>query len=776
MDVNSGSPLLEMKNLKMEKHKNRTVEEKVLKTSGLLKAVRRGIRITEKYLNDQKEINALNLIETDLTGKNLFHLSVQREELLEFLLKKFEKHPMLKEALRSEDINGDTPIHVAAFHNERKSIQMLGNIDRKLLDVRSKLTGKSPIHCAVDSGNIYIVQYILEEQPDALFDRDANSRPPLHYAAALKDNILVEYLLSQGVDILETDDNGYSALHVAAESNSLSNVQLLVLDDVEILTMVDKSEQTALHIACKNGHRSIVSFLLESGADSSARDKLGCTALECAVKNKQNDVVEELLLSDRWRELIGEFKGGPKKCFAILVSKMPQSAQILLDRSVRKDGDPNSEDFSVTYDFFLVEPEGNNPPNFHGLTAILENERETCLVHNLCRKYFSCKWRDKGYKLYMLNFFIYVVFHVLFNAHIMVLRGAVTRNTIGDHENLTSTPAPRFTNYPKPAFRPHETGPIIATVLIVSFVVLNLIKELIQLYSIGWRYFKQVTNYLEWTLFISVLYFMFPVRRFKTERQFGVGSIAVFLTWFNLIWYMRRVPDIGTYILTLQKVFKTLMKMLLIIVLFCLAFASIFYLLLAEYDRYRSFHLAVISTFVSMLGDFDYDDLFAEVGYHRNFYNFKLAAFVVFLLIMGVVVNNVLIGLAVGDTDYVINQAKVQRLRQQAKFIIQVESSMFSKIPCCKMETETIYTEYPNHELTFTGSLKRVMFGEGNLLDEAGDEDANEDDASDKITEEKVGEIVKSALEIYHKQMIEELKQLHFSLIAEINPSRKTEH
>ena len=96
-----------------------------------------------------------------------------------------------------------------------------------------------------------------------------------------------------------------------------------------------------------------------------------------------------------------------------------------------------------------------------------------------------------------------------------------------------------------------------------------------------------------------------------------------------------------------------------------MAFASTFYMLLAEYKRFRNYPLAILSTFVSMLGDFGYDDIFVEVGYHPDFYSFKLTAFIIFMLLMSVVVNNVLIGLAVGDTDSVINEAKAQRLRQQ---------------------------------------------------------------------------------------------------------------
>jgi hypothetical protein len=55
------------------------------------RAVRRGLHMTEKYLNEQKDVEKLQITDTDITGRNIFHLSVQREELLEFVLEKFEK-------------------------------------------------------------------------------------------------------------------------------------------------------------------------------------------------------------------------------------------------------------------------------------------------------------------------------------------------------------------------------------------------------------------------------------------------------------------------------------------------------------------------------------------------------------------------------------------------------------------------------------------------------------------------------------------------------------
>ncbi len=83
-------------------------------------------------------------------------------------------------------------------------MHILAGVDKNVYTIRSTKTGQMLIHCAVESGNAYIVQDILEARPDALYDKDEDDKPPQHYAAALEECLLLEFLLSQGADILET--------------------------------------------------------------------------------------------------------------------------------------------------------------------------------------------------------------------------------------------------------------------------------------------------------------------------------------------------------------------------------------------------------------------------------------------------------------------------------------------------------------------------------------------------------------------------------------------
>ena len=82
-------------------------------------------------------------------------------------------------------------------------MQVLLDYDKNMFDVRSNQNGKKLIHCAVESGNEYIVEAIVQERPNSIFDRDNNSRSPFLYAAALQEESILEYFLRQGVDTRE---------------------------------------------------------------------------------------------------------------------------------------------------------------------------------------------------------------------------------------------------------------------------------------------------------------------------------------------------------------------------------------------------------------------------------------------------------------------------------------------------------------------------------------------------------------------------------------------
>ena len=82
--------------------------------------------------------------------------------------------------------------------------------------------------------------------------------PELVYAASLGELEQVEQLLSQGIDVNQTDDEGYSALQAAAENGYLEVVQLLVSKGADVQ---HKAPYTALELAEMAEQYEIATFL-----------------------------------------------------------------------------------------------------------------------------------------------------------------------------------------------------------------------------------------------------------------------------------------------------------------------------------------------------------------------------------------------------------------------------------------------------------------------------------------------------------------------------------
>jgi hypothetical protein len=92
--------------------------------------------------------------------------------------------------------------------------------------------------------------------------------------------------------------------------------------------------------------------------------------------------------------------------------------------------------------------------------------------------------------------------------------------------------------------------------------------------------------------------------------------------------------------------------------------------LLSEHPGFGNLYISVVSTFVTMTsGMSNYKEHFVESARIKEVYGIKLVILVLFILVMMIVVNNALIGLAVGDTDEVMKSAKFDRFKRRVCMI-----------------------------------------------------------------------------------------------------------
>lgn len=193
------------------------------------------------------------------------------------------------------DCDKKTPLHVAIENHHDDLIAILlchPNIDLKLRDKN----GHTTFAAALTVRNIKAAQNILERMPNAAEQMDQRGRNFLHLAIMKDDLESVLFLLSIQVDVNSRvhDVNQTPPLHLAAASKNEMLLRNLILAGARVNDK-DSTNKTALHIAAERGQLASVSALLQNGADYDACDNDGNNALHIAVREGHLSIVRELL-------------------------------------------------------------------------------------------------------------------------------------------------------------------------------------------------------------------------------------------------------------------------------------------------------------------------------------------------------------------------------------------------------------------------------------------------------------------------------------------------
>ena len=127
-------------------------------------------------------------------------------------------------------------------------------------------------------------------------------------------------------------------------------------------------------------------------------------------------------------------------------------------------------------------------------------------------------------------------------------------------------------------------GSIFLFFIMAVLLILNVLKFLERRLI----YFQDLVTYIETVLAVST--FVFLVLHLKhrntcfcaTENAWQAAVVAVFFGWMGLLIHLTTLPWIGMIINMLLNTFYTFMKLIIIAILLCVAFAIPFYMLLAQ--------------------------------------------------------------------------------------------------------------------------------------------------------------------------------------------------
>eukprot|EP00250_Pteridium_aquilinum_P012145 c20533_g1_i1 orf=284-2809(+) len=203
---------------------------------------------------------------------------------------------------------GNTPLHMAALGGHAGVVEKLlkeGGISDLIAEDKR---GDTPMHGAAQSGNQKIVKRLLSLAPSrqaCIFAKNGELRTPLHYAAGSNNHNVVELLLGtkESQELKEAQDEfGAIPFHFAARCGNVASLKMLAPGDVNVTS---KNGFTALHYAAWNARVDAVKWLLDMGASPKYNDRKDTPLHFAAICDKPgSDKVVEIIVSkdpDSWK-------------------------------------------------------------------------------------------------------------------------------------------------------------------------------------------------------------------------------------------------------------------------------------------------------------------------------------------------------------------------------------------------------------------------------------------------------------------------------------------
>jgi len=244
----------------------------------------------ERYFDPRRSLRLEREL-SNLLGEGII------KELTKYFIK--EKKIILKKVLNTQDNQGDSVLHVAAFHGDYRIVNKLlvYNADKNLRNDDNKI----PVDLAKDNFVRKVLTNLNKAAKNAdvknvtelvHFGHDINERlsifnqAPIHKVIESKEKDkykVLKKVLDMGADPNMKDSNSWTALHYACEFGDLESVKILLANKANV-DAYSNNHRTGLHLAASMNFPSIVTFLLENQADPNMQDSSKCIPLHLAAK------------------------------------------------------------------------------------------------------------------------------------------------------------------------------------------------------------------------------------------------------------------------------------------------------------------------------------------------------------------------------------------------------------------------------------------------------------------------------------------------------------
>jgi ankyrin repeat protein len=186
-------------------------------------------------------------------------------------------------------------LHDAIQKGDVAKIKTLISNNKELINMKSE-KGETPLHLAVQNGSQEIVDFLLSQGVD-INAKDSEGNTPLITALTLKKTDTAKFLLSKGADVKIKNAQNQPAV-ILALMNGLNELVVPILDNGQDVNERFEGNLTILLMATLSGNKEVIELLVNRGADVNAAAQEGemtITPMYAAIFLGHRDAVDLFL-------------------------------------------------------------------------------------------------------------------------------------------------------------------------------------------------------------------------------------------------------------------------------------------------------------------------------------------------------------------------------------------------------------------------------------------------------------------------------------------------
>ena len=387
-----------------------------------------------------------------------------------------------------------------------------------------------------------------------------------------------------------------------------------------------------------------------------------------------------------------------------LIKEIPEMAELVMDKCWKSHDEQLTANFELVDDMYLREsgveglswfspdaetyPDSSKPysQNYalmkrnHPLKVIEDTNAKNLMDHPLITALIRRKWR-----LAVAVYFPFLVYYMIFI-------GFFTASMVVSQPFSGDLPCDNSTTMEFNSTKSSHSAIRVATIV---FAVLGLIMEFVQLYLVTCKEYIGLHNLLDWLTYIGSIVLLSRASTCDelTDWQFQLGVAGLFLSYMNILFFLRIIPFLGIYVMMVGLMLWNFVYFFIIMFLFLFAFGICFYLLTQNQEVFSTIPYSVMKSYSMMLGDIDFAGIFLqhvdndEPSAQLHYMALMWVLYIAFLIFMSLVILNLLTSLSVSGVETLQKDSQYKILALQINLALDVEFALptflHKKVNCC---------------------------------------------------------------------------------------------